>query len=230
MVDEALPELASRNLKACFFVNPGLVDADRTVPALELMDLCRSVPKGQYELHLPDLTPIHISDDSSRAAAYHRLWPKILRLPSRQVPALFDSIRTALGVPEGLGPDAQLASWESLQKLHDSGMLVGNHTMFHSTVDTDGIEQFTADIDSAYKELEAHFGVSRRTFCYPYGRTVDATPSTTESLRSLRTVYGFVTQGGVACASKTGLLNLHGEEAAYSAGAVKLAPLLATIR
>ena len=41
---------------------------------------------------------------------------------------------------------------------------------------------------------------------------------------------GFVTQGGIACADKTGLLNLRREEAAYSAGAVKLAPLLATLR
>ncbi len=52
-VIEALPELLSRNLKACFFANPGLVDAGRTVPALELMDLCRAAPAGAYQLLSP---------------------------------------------------------------------------------------------------------------------------------------------------------------------------------
>lgn len=230
MVDRGLPELTARGLKACFFANPGLMDAGRTVPALELMDLCRSAPEGHYELHLPDLTTIDISDNASRAAAYHRIWPKILRSPSRQQAALFDSIHKEFGVEDGVSKDARLAGWDGLQRLHEAGMLVGNHTMFHSTVDTDGIEQFSADIGNAYRSIEERFGPSRRTFCYPYGRAIDATPATTESLRRLETVYGFVTQGGVARAGKNGLLNLHREEASYSAGAVKLAPLLATIR
>jgi peptidoglycan/xylan/chitin deacetylase (PgdA/CDA1 family) len=228
-VDKGLPELTSRGLKACFFANPGLVDAGRTVPSLELMDLCRSVPPGQYELHLPELTTIDISDSGSRAAAYYRLWPKILRSPSRRHAALFDTIRREFDV-EGAAPDARLTDWDGVQRLHDAGMLVGNHTMFHSTVNADGIELFTADIDTAYRDLEKRFGPSRRTFCYPYGRTLDATPATTESLRNLRTAYGFVTQGGAARAGETDLLNLRREEASYSAGAVKLAPLLATIR
>lgn len=230
MVEEGLPELLGRGLKACFFANPGLMDAGRTVPALELMDLCRSAPKGQYEIHLPDLTVIDISDASSRAAAYRRMWPKILRTPSRQQVALFDAIRREFDVDEGVSRDARLTDWEGLHKLRAVGMLVGNHTMFHSSVDADGIEQFTADVDTAYRDLERRLGPSRRMFCYPYGRDIDATPATTESLRRLETSYGFLTQGGVACARKTGLLNLNREEASYSAGAVKLTPILATIR
>lgn len=230
MVDEGLPELLARGLKACFFANPGLMDAGRTVPALELMDLCHSVSKGHYELHLPDLTSIEISDAASRATAYRRMWPKILRTPSRQQASLFDTIRREFGVHGCVSPEAQLTDWEGLHKVRASGMLVGNHTMFHSSVDADGIEQFTADIETAYRDLEKRFGPSRRMFCYPYGRDIDATPATTESLRRLETAYGFLTQGGVACARKTGLLNLRREEASYSAGAVKLTPLLATIR
>ena len=143
--------------------------------------------------------------------------------------ALFESIRIAFGV-RGASPDTRLASWDRLEQLHAAGMLVGNHTMFHSTVQADGLDQFTADVDHAYGALETRFGSSRRVFCYPYGRTVDATPATTASLRSLRTAYGFVTQGGIASLGKGGPLNLRREEAAYSAGAVKLAPLLATLR
>jgi len=229
-VTEALPELVSRNLKACFFANPGLVDAGRTVPGLELMDLCRAAPEGRHELCLPESVNVEITDDpASRAAAYRLLWPKVLACPSRQHVAMFGSIRKAFGV-RSTSPDVRLASWDGLEKLHAAGMLVGNHTMFHSTVDADGLDRFTADVDDAYGALETRFGSSSRVFCYPYGRTVDATPATAASLRTLRTTYGFVTQGGIACPDKTGLLNLRREEAAYSAGAVKLAPLLATIR
>jgi len=228
-VTEALPELVSRNLKACFFANPGLVDAGRTVPCLELMDLCRAARAGSYELRLPESVNVQITNAASRAAAYRLLWPKILASPSRQHAAMFESIRQAFGV-RGSSPDARLASWDRLQELHDAGMLVGNHTMFHSTVDADGLDQFTADVDDAYGALEARFGLSRRVFCYPYGRPIDATLATSARLRNLRTAYGFVTQGGIACADTTGLLNLRREEAAYSAGAVKLAPLLATLR
>ena len=227
-VVEALPELVSRNLKACFFANPGLVDAGRTVPALELMDICSAAPAGTYHF-LPEAEGVEISDAASRAAAYSTLWPKILARRSREHPAIFKSMRDAIGSPE-LTPDARLASWDLLDQLHAAGMLVGNHTMFHSTVDADGIEQFTEDVDAAYEALEARFGSSPRVFCYPYGRTVDATPATTSRLHRMRTAYGFVTQGGIACALKTGPLNLRREQASYSASAVKLAPVLAALR
>ena len=228
-VIDALPELVSRDLKACFFANPGLVDAGRTVPALELMDLCRTAPQGSYKLRLPELVSVEISDTASRAAAYRFLWPKILACPSFKHAAAFKSIRDVFGVSD-LSPAARLASWALLEKLHTAGMLVGNHTMLHSTVSADGIEQFTADVDAAYDALEARFGSSPRVFCYPYGRTIDATPATTAGLHRMRTEYGFVTQGGIASAFKTGPLNLRREQASYSASAVKLAPLLATLR
>ncbi len=233
-VVECLPELVSRDLKACFFANPGLIDAGRTVPALELMELCRNARPGRYELRLPErasieITNIEISGDESRALAYRLLWPKVLACPSRGHVGLFASIRETFGVRE-LSPDVRLASWPQLENLHSAGMLIGNHTMLHSTVQADGVDQFTADVAEAYRIFESRFGRSGRVFCYPHGRAVDATSASTASLSALGTDYGFVSQGGIACAGKTGLLNLRREEAAYSVGAVKLAPLLAAVR
>jgi peptidoglycan/xylan/chitin deacetylase (PgdA/CDA1 family) len=228
-VVEGLPELVSRDLKACFFANPGLIDTGRTVPALELMDLCRRVQPGRYELHLPERVSIDITGDESRARAYRLLWPRILACPSRKHVVLFASIRETFGVRE-LSRSVRLASWAQLESLHAAGMLVGNHTMLHSTVQADGVDQFSADVAEAYQIFESRFGSSDRVFCYPYGRAVDATSAATASLSALHTDYGFVTQGGIACAEKTGLLNLRREEAAYSVGAVKLAPLLAAVR
>lgn len=228
-VVEGLPELVSRDLKACFFANPGLIDAGRTVPALELMDLCRNARPGRYELLLPERVAVEICGNESRPLAYRLLWPRVLACPSRGHVALFASIREAFGVRK-LSADVRLASWPQLEGLHSAGMLVGNHTMLHSTVQADGVDQFSSDVAEAYQIFESRFGSSDRFFCYPYGRAVDATSAATASLSALGTDYGFVTQGGIACADKTGLLNLRREEAAYSVGAVKLAPLLAAVR
>jgi peptidoglycan/xylan/chitin deacetylase (PgdA/CDA1 family) len=228
-VVEGLPELVSRDLKACFFANPGLIDVGRTVPALELMDLCRNVRLGRYELLLPERIVIEISGSESRALAYRLLWPRVLACPSRGHVELFASIRKTFGVLE-ISADVRLAGWQQLDNLHSSGMLVGNHTMLHSTVQADGVDQFSADVAEGYRIFESRFGPSDRVFCYPYGRLVDATSAATASLSALGTDYGFVTQGGIACAEKTGPLNLRREEAAYSVGAVKLAPLLAAVR
>jgi peptidoglycan/xylan/chitin deacetylase (PgdA/CDA1 family) len=233
-VVEGLPELVSRDLKACYFANPGLIDAGRTVPALELMDLCRNARSGRYQLRLTDrpsneITNIEISSEESRALAYRILWPKVLACPSRGHAGLLASIRETFGVRE-LSPDVRLASWSHLESLHSAGMLIGNHTMLHSTVQADGVDQFTADVAEAYRIFESRFGTSARVFCYPHGRAVDATSAATASLSALGTDYGFVSQGGIACAAKTGLLKLRREEAAYSVGAVKLAPLLAAVR
>lgn len=233
-VDQALPELSARQLKACFFANPGLIDAGRTVPCLALMSVCAQCPPGQYELRRPEHRRLEISDSASRAAAYRLLWPSLIGCPSRQHPEVLASLcqdfKVSFGVHEALPENVRLASWPSLERLHKAGMLVANHTLFHSTVQADGLAQFSADVAQSYDALEARFPAACRVFCYPYGRAVDAVAETAALLRTLRTDYAFVTQGGIARADRSGLLNLRREGAVYSAGSTKLAPLLAVLR
>jgi peptidoglycan/xylan/chitin deacetylase (PgdA/CDA1 family) len=229
-VDQALPELVARQLKACFFANAGLIDAGRTVPCLELMNLCAKCPPGRYQVRLPKPLSLEISGDASRADAYRLIWPDVIACPSRKHVEVLESLREDLGVNRDLPEDLRLASWQSLDRLHNAGMLVANHTLFHSTVHADGPVQFIADVAQSYDALEARFPSSYRVFCYPYGRALDATAETAALLKTLGTDYAFVTQGGVARADRSGLLNLRREGAVYSAGSTKLAPLLAVIR
>jgi peptidoglycan/xylan/chitin deacetylase (PgdA/CDA1 family) len=140
------------------------------------------------------------------------------------------TLRRSFGVVADLPASVRLAGWEDLAVLHRAGMLVGNHTMFHSTVSADGLDQFTADVDAGYRAIEERFPSSNRVFCYPYGRKIDATRETAARLRDLTTDCAFVTQGGAAKSDESGMLNLRREEAAYSVGATKLAPALALVR
>ena len=232
-VTKAVPELAKRGLSACFFCCPGLIAADRTIPCLELMWMCASARPGNYRVRArygdPALTSLHIGDHDSRIAAYRALWPELLRCPSRQHTALLAQLREDFGIEPGIPRSLRLADWKDLASIRSSGMLVGNHTMLHSTVTADGMDQFEVDVSLAYALIERRMGAGPRVFCYPYGRKVDQ-QGTEEVLRKIGTDFAFVTQGGIASRRRTGLLNLHREDASYSANATKLAPLLAFLR
>jgi peptidoglycan/xylan/chitin deacetylase (PgdA/CDA1 family) len=231
---KALPELAKRGLAACFFCSPGLVAADRTVPSLELMSMCAEARPGSYHIRTrrdePDAIDLRITDHASRVDAYHRLWPELLRCPSRQHAALLARMRDHFALDDGIPRNLRLANWTTLVSLDAAGMLVGNHTMLHSTVTADGIDQFEADVALAYDMIERRIGDRPRVFCYPYGRKVDQQQGTEQILKKLGTEFAFVTQGGIANPRRSGLLNLHREDASYSVSATKLAPLLAFLR
>jgi peptidoglycan/xylan/chitin deacetylase (PgdA/CDA1 family) len=211
-VIQALPELSRRGLTACFFCSPGLIAADRTIPSLELMSICASAQRADP------------------AADYTRLWPELLRCPSVQHPALLDRVRQELGVEGPVPLRLRLARWDTLAALDREGMLISNHTMLHSTITADGPERFEADVAEAYDAIEQRLGKRQRVFCYPYGRRADQGCGAEDILRKLGTEFAFVTQGGIASPRRSGLLNLHREDASYSASATKLAPLLAFLR
>jgi peptidoglycan/xylan/chitin deacetylase (PgdA/CDA1 family) len=212
-VIRALPEFTARGLTGCFFACPGLIDAQRTVPSVELMWMCAQAQPPE-----------------TRMAAYRRLWPELLRRPSREHAAWLAGVREELGAARSLPRAWRPASWNLLAALEEYGMLVGNHTMWHSTVTADGEAQFERDAGQAYEALERRLGRRRRVFCYPYGRRADQVQGTEEALRRLGTEFAFVTQGGIASPRRGGCLNLHREDASYSAEATKLAPLLAFLR
>ena len=238
-VTVVMPELAKRNLKACFFVCPGLIESDRNIPSLELMTLLSQARPEKYELDFESglisglengKFTIDLSDQSSLRNAYQLLWPLLLRCSSKKQPAFFQVLRESLGRLEEIDSSYPLATWKELALLEDSGMWVGNHTMFHSTATADGADQFGSDIEQAFVALESRFGIRQRIFCYPYGRTEDSTDATRSVLKALDVEYAFVTQGGLARPNSLDAWNLHREQASYSISALKLAPLLAIFR
>jgi len=233
-VAQALPEFAKRGLQGCFFACPGLIAADRTVPSLELMWMCATARPGLYRIRTAagggEAAELAMAEPESRVAAYRRLWPALLGCPSRRHSALLGDMREDFHLAGGLPRRLRLAHWSTLAALGEQGMLVGNHTMLHSTVAADGIAQFEADVALAYDLMERRLGRQTRVFCYPYGRKADQEQGTEGVLRELGTEFAFVTQGGIASARRGGCLNLHREDASYSAEATKLAPLLAFLR
>ncbi len=233
-VAQALPEFAKRGLQGCFFACPGLIAADRTVPSLELMWMCANARPGAYRVRTVPAgcasAELELGDHESRIAAYRRLWPELLRCPSRSHSALLAGMREDFQLPGALPRRLRLANWSTLAAMQQSGMLVGNHTMLHSTVTADGIAQFETDVALAYDLIERRLGRQTRVFCYPYGRKADQEQGTEAVLRQLGTDFAFVTQGGVASPRRSGCLNLHREDASYSVHATKLAPLLAFLR
>ncbi len=231
-VTQAEMELRKRGLAACFFACPGLMAEGRTVPSLELMWMCAQARPGQYRVRTgaDGAAEIAIGDHASRLAAYARLWPALLGTASHGHAALLGGMREDFGLSGGPPACLRVANWQTLETLDGHGMLVGNHTMLHSTVTADGAARFEADAALAYELLEERIGRRPRVFCYPYGRRADQAQPAEDALRRLGTQFAFVTQGGVASARRSGCLGLRREDASYSAKAARLAPLLAFLR
>lgn len=242
---EAAPEFTRRGLRACFFVCPGLIELKASVPSLELATLCRYAPAGRYELLLEFgsrerigfRAELEIGGPASRVSAFWRLLQPLQRCPSRAQGEFLDRLRKCFSISSDLRCPYRMATWEELAALAQAGMYVGNHTLYHSTASADGVTQFAADVAEAYEILEVRFPAaagkrtaSDRVFCYPYGRTTDATQATTLALQHQHVKHAFVVQGGLARPGRTGQLNLHREAVAYNAQAVKLAALLACVR
>ncbi len=234
----ALPELEKRGLKACFFVCPGLIEQRRNIPCLELMDICAGAAAGHHRIALEVRTALEmetlpleivIGDDASRKAAYHLLWPHVYRSVSSHHAALFASLRMQMKVLPGT-PSYPLATWEQLDEMHRRGMWIANHTMSHSTRFADPPKRFAEEVAQAFETLDRRYPAPRRLFCYPYGSSRDVSSETSRLLEGLNTNVAFLTQGGSARPRRDGMLGLHREDATYSVGAAKLAPLLALAR
>jgi peptidoglycan/xylan/chitin deacetylase (PgdA/CDA1 family) len=237
-VTVVLPELLKRNLKACFFVCPGFIESRGSIPSLELMTILSTAAPKEYQVDfgkvIPDSEAKQVSIDLSNTVlvqrAYQLLWSFLFRCSSRRQPLFLRHLRESLNVSQESSYLYPVATWEELTALKDAGMLIGNHTMFHSTVTADGADQFASDVARAFAILEARYPVHQRLFCYPYGRKVDVTEATTKALKLQNVKYAFVTQGGLARPNALDAWNLHREQASYSIAALKLTPLLAMFR
>ena len=237
-VTEALPELESRGLSACFFVCPALIEQRRSVPSLELMDACARAPQGEHRIRMADFVhnggkgefAFSIRDAESRNTAFRRLWSVLFATPSSQHKTWLESVRFQFGIDPASQHSYPLANWDEIARLHERGMWIGSHTMMHSTISADGAGQFAADVAAAYGVLDSRYPSPRKIFCYPYGRPKDATEEASQILKREGTDFAFVTQGGRALPERDGHLRLRREDAAYSLGAAKLAPLLALVR
>jgi peptidoglycan/xylan/chitin deacetylase (PgdA/CDA1 family) len=235
----ALPELTKRNLKACFFACPGLIDQRRSIPVLELMDICARAPQGAYDLTFEERglsgarsvsMEAAVGDPASRRALYYRLSPHLFRTTSTRHAGLLASWRKQFRIDESAPHSYPLATWEQLAELHRAGMWIASHTMWHSTPRADSAGQLADDYRQAFELLESRFRYDRRIFCYPYGSPEDVTSETNRILSELETGTAFVTRGGLARPKRDGMLGLHREDAAYSVGGTKLSPLLAMYR
>lgn len=235
----ALPELQKRNLKGCFFVCPELINR-KTLPATQkLAVLLAKVPEGHYKLSYPqhltalDTLPLQISITSpqSRVNVHSQLHPAMRKMPSRQQIIFLDYLSETFGITsEAVNAEFRLANWSELQQLHEAQMLIGNHTLYHSTIAADGSQQFKEDVAAAFEQLEAVRTTKFKVFCFPYGRREDASNEAVAILQEQQVDFALVTQGGIASATLSSPWHLRRETVDHSVAHFKLIPLFAKLR
>jgi peptidoglycan/xylan/chitin deacetylase (PgdA/CDA1 family) len=70
--------------------------------------------------------------------------------------------------------EAQLMSWDQLKEWLKMGFSIGSHSVSHARVSHIPLDAARYELTESRRALEAHLGISVRTFCYPYGEWSDA--------------------------------------------------------
>jgi len=234
----ALPALVKQDLKAIFFVCPGLIEADQCHSHIEVSFLCKVARDGQYRIvfehgNMPAAVELELSLSTlkSRKVAYLQLNRAIERIPSRLHEPFLKCVRESLDVHERVPDIYRVASYEELQELAATGMVVGNHSLYHSTIDVDGPEQFEHDLRDASAWLAQRFAPPRKNvFCYPQGKPGNITPESTNILSRLGFDYGLASQGGLAQIPPQSPLKLYRNRLGCSYSAAKATPFVAYLR
>jgi peptidoglycan/xylan/chitin deacetylase (PgdA/CDA1 family) len=235
----ALPELQRRNLKACFFICPRLIDTQTLPSTQKLAVMLAKAQPGHYEFSYPlretislDLPKeIVIDTYQSRVDVHNKVHPVIRKIHSHKHIIFFDYLSDLLGVSnEDVNADFRLATWEELSRLVNADMLVGNHTLYHSTISADGAEQFEEDVALAFEQLEPLRRISFKVFCFPYGRKVDASEEAIKILQQQQVDFALATQGGIASPQHSSQWSLRRESVWHSIAHFKLMPVLASAK
>jgi peptidoglycan/xylan/chitin deacetylase (PgdA/CDA1 family) len=238
-VTTALPALQKRDLKACFFVCPELINRGDLPPTQKLALMIGQARANHYKLsytsrlsktvNLPH--EITFDNHQSRVKAYYKLHPSIRKMHSLEHPVFFDYLADLFDVKDvPISSDFRLATWLELQQLTDAGMLVGNHTLTHSTISADGPLQFKQDVASAFEQLEPFQATSLKLFCFPYGRKEDVTDEAMSILREQNVNFALATQGGIASLRHSPRWSLRRESVSYSRAHFMLIPLIVWLR
>lgn len=171
----AAPELRRRGMPWCFFVNPGLVG--NAVLAVDNLVAYVANTAGTSSLAAVAGRPV-------RSAAEF-----LTSVLATCTPAERRQLVAQVAAREGLSPtdlahDAQLYVEEhELRALADEGVEIGNHTADH--VSCRALDERTVEeqVVASAADIGRMTGVPVRSFAYPYGSHVDATPVVTAALR-----------------------------------------------
>ena len=179
-VTQALPVLSRLGLTATFFVVSEWIGAQRLSWLHRLYHMVHMQPAAEVladfigecrQLDPPILVdPSAVRSHEPLGALRYLL---LNELSAADADAMVDRVwrrRVQMSARDEAGMAARLyMSWEDLDRLRQSGMDVGGHTMTHSKLPRLSRPAVEHEITQSHKVLEQRLGMPIATFSYPFG-------------------------------------------------------------
>lgn len=161
----ALPVLQRHAIPATVFVASGYLNGGQMWNDTVIESL-RRCPAGELDLSAQGLPVYMIGDSlSRRRAAYD-----VIRRGKYREMAQREDIAACLAALIGsLGDDLMLTTAQ-VQMLHNSGVEIGGHTVFHPILSRLPLTSAKAEIEQGKEELETLIAAPLRVFAYPNGQ------------------------------------------------------------
>jgi peptidoglycan/xylan/chitin deacetylase (PgdA/CDA1 family) len=170
----AAPLLRELELPATCFLVPGFLE--RTTRAW-WEELASAVATARS----PKITwrelPYHLRTPAERAATYRALSDRLKEHDRAARDTAVDELTGLLDPAQDYSVDEHFMDWDEARLLSEH-MEIGSHSLHHSILAQESVEQQVADLGSARTQLQDRLGVDAPVLAYPNGTAADYTAST----------------------------------------------------
>jgi peptidoglycan/xylan/chitin deacetylase (PgdA/CDA1 family) len=164
--DVAAPILARYGLPATFFIATGFLDGGRMWNDT-IIETVRSVRGPALDLGALGLGHVPLDGPAARAAAIEGLIGRCKYLEPDARAARVDAIAAAAGVDP---PRDLMMRSDQVRALHDAGMEIGAHTVWHPILSSIPEEAAEREIVASRDRLSSIIGAPVHSFAYPNGK------------------------------------------------------------
>jgi peptidoglycan/xylan/chitin deacetylase (PgdA/CDA1 family) len=163
--DHALPVLQRKGIPAAVFVVTGYVGT-RQVQVHDKLYLLLKRLHGRL-LHADDGASV---PDISAMTPYRAMRTLLEALPLEKLQGVIRALEAECPLPEELLAPFQSLSWETLDRIHRSGVTVGSHTRTHVLMTNETSRRVSEEVVSSREEIKSRLpGCAAEHFAYPSG-------------------------------------------------------------
>jgi peptidoglycan/xylan/chitin deacetylase (PgdA/CDA1 family) len=204
--DYAYKELKKRNLWGIFYV-PTKVYTENKMLDVHRIHLLLAVHNGEtvyqhlMKLVTDDMLPDMLVKEFRELTYKHQVNDNYTNLVKRILnyyisydfrEEILDSLMNILVQEELRKPETFYASPSQLKEMHDSGMIIGSHTVNHPVLSKLTADEQQAEIKNSFAVLHNICGeFNLKTFCYPYGGFHSFTQETEQILDNEDCLFSF---------------------------------------
>jgi len=176
--DLAFPILRKYNFPATIFLATEYIDSGKPPWFIAFRHAFMHTKKTQIDLHIGKMhLLLPLDTRHARLEAGNRVMAEIRRCTNDTRLALLTELFEKLDTEPSPTLDGMMLTWDHIREMSSNGISFGAHTVSHPVLSRVSPETAEEEIRVSKETIESVIQKSVRTFAYPFGKTVDYTPS-----------------------------------------------------